>query len=302
VKTALGKSLTGPGAQTADLVAEVAAMREALEQLAPTAPRNGRVASLLRARGIEGRTAMAITRALKNAPDEGLPERMRSFLAATITVTPWPLPARGDRVLVAAVGQSGVGKTTTLAKLATLARAAGSTVTLVSCDTLRVGGTEHLRRYATLLDVAFEVARSPEELEEVIQGARTDIVFVDTSGRAPRAGSAEMALAEERFAEREACGTLQRHVLLCTPAASREIDVVSSMKSFATTAPTAIALTKLDETALPSGIIHAAMVTKLPVASVCAGPRVPEDIEAADVQRLVELVMHASESRRARAA
>jgi flagellar biosynthesis protein FlhF len=195
-----------------------------------------------------------------------------------------------------------VGKTTTLAKLATLAKAGGRTVTLVTCDTLRVGGMEQLRRYATLLDVPFDTARTADDLEIALGRVETDIAIVDTSGRAPHATSAELLLAEDRFLNSDACNGFKRHVLLCTPGACREIDIMSSFRSFSATNPTALALTKLDETSLPSGIIHATSATRLPVALTCAGPRVPEDIEPAELQRLVDLLAPPLESRKARAA
>jgi flagellar biosynthesis protein FlhF len=219
-----------------------------------------------------------------------------------ITLGQWPLPPAGERALIAAVGQSGVGKTTTLAKLATLTKASGRMVALVTCDTFRVGGIEQLRRYATLLDVSFDTAKTAEELENIVDHSDADVVIVDTSGRPPRANSAELLLAEPRFGQSDACGPFARHVLLCVPGACREVDLQGSYKAFCVTTPTALAMTKLDETSLPSGIVHAALATRLPVALTCAGPRVPEDIEPADVERLVDLLAPHVESRKARAA
>jgi len=302
VKLALGRTATHSSPEAADLIAEMSAMREALEQLAPPAPRGNKVASLLRARGVDGRAGAVIGRALKSDSGESITDRLRVELSKMITVGAWPVPTRSERVVLAAVGLSGVGKTTTLAKLATLARAGGRTVNFVTCDTFRVGGVEQARRYATLLDIPFDTARSADELEAIIGRSKADLVIVDTSGREPGTNGAELLLNEERFAESDACSPFRRHVLLCTPGTFREVDVLRSVKSFGAMTPNALALTKLDETSVPSGIIHATWTTRLPVVATCAGPRVPEDIEPADVQHLVDLLVPRTESRKARAA
>jgi flagellar biosynthesis protein FlhF len=278
--------------------AEVSAIREALELLAPPSARGDKVAALLRTRGIEGRAAATLSRALKGKSTDTLEVRLRAALTDLLVAAPWPSPPTGRRAVVAAVGPSGIGKTTTLAKLATLAIARGQTVTFVTCDTFRVGGVEQVRRYATLLNVPFETARSADELASILASAKTDVVFVDTSGRAPSATAAELLLSEKAFVEMD----FDRHMLLCLAAASREVDAIRTVRAFAELSPTALAITKLDETSIPSGIVHAALAAKLPIALTCHGQRVPEDIEACDVARLVEQLVPTTEARKARAA
>jgi flagellar biosynthesis protein FlhF len=285
-----------------DLAAEVSAIREALELLAPSKGRGDKVSALLRARGIEGPAALALARKVRSAGAGDLDERLRAALASTLRAAEWPAATKGRRGVIAVVGPSGVGKTTTLAKLATLARAAGQTVTLVTCDTFRVGGVEQVRRYATLLDVRFEAVRNAGELAAVLGRTTTDLVFVDTSGRAPAAEATELLLAERSFASNPSFQPFDRHVLLCMAATSREVDALRTVKSFAPASPTALAITKLDETSIPSGIVHAAWASKLAVALTCSGQRVPEDIEACDVARLVEQLVPRAESRKAKAA
>jgi flagellar biosynthesis protein FlhF len=300
VKLALGRpALSSRGdADIAGLAAEVSAIREALELLAPPSARGDKVAALLRTRGIEGRAAATLSRALKGKSTDTLEVRLRAALTDLLVAAPWPSPPTGRRAVVAAVGPSGIGKTTTLAKLATLAIARGQTVTFVTCDTFRVGGVEQVRRYATLLNVPFETARSADELASILASAKTDVVFVDTSGRAPSATAAELLLSEKAFVEMD----FDRHMLLCLAAASREVDAIRTVRAFAELSPTALAITKLDETSIPSGIVHAALAAKLPIALTCHGQRVPEDIEACDVARLVEQLVPTTEARKARAA
>jgi flagellar biosynthesis protein FlhF len=202
-------------------------------------------------------------------------------------VTPWPLTQEG-RVVVAVVGPTGVGKTTTLAKLAALVKIEGRTATLVTCDTFRVGGVEHVGRYADLLDMPTATARDTAELSGILSRARTDFVFVDTSGRAPLPDASERILAEAPFNASDDVRGFSRHVLLCLPANVRAVDALRAMKAFSAASPTALAITKLDETDAPSGLVHAAFVTKLPVAVLSSGQRVPEDLAPATMGAILD--------------
>jgi flagellar biosynthesis protein FlhF len=266
-----------------ELVAEILAMREALAQFAPPAAKGDKASAVIRARGIEGGAVAAIARSMR-ATREGsaasLEERFRDAVAEVIGMSAFPLAGEG-RTVIAAVGPAGVGKTTTIAKLATMARIGGKTVTLVTCDTFRVGGVEQLRRYADLLGVAFEVARSATELGTIVARAGTNVVLVDTSGREPAADAAERLLAAAPFKAKKEFEGFTRHVLLCVPASIRAVDTARVVKAFSATNPTALAMTKLDETDAPSGLVHAAFSSKLPISVLCAGQRVPEDIAPA---------------------
>jgi flagellar biosynthesis protein FlhF len=288
VKIAAGGAATTPST----LVAEVSRMREALEQLAPLAEfARTRSAYLLRDSGIEGAAAAALTRSLRaraNGPGSEQ-ERFRSAVAELITVAPTPLETRG-RSIIAVVGPTGVGKTTTLAKLATQARMDGKSVTLVSCDTFRVGGVEHLKRYAGLLDVPWAVARTAAQLADLLARAATELVIVDTAGREPDSEAAERLLSAASFAAAPQCHGFTRHVLLCVPAVLRAIDTARIKESFCATDPTGIVVTKIDETDHPSGLVHATFATKLPVALLCAGQRVPADMAPATVDAILDAV------------
>jgi flagellar biosynthesis GTPase FlhF len=98
-------------------------------------------------------------------------------------------------------------------------------------------------------------------------------------------------LTPERFATLDGSGALSRHVILCMPASMRWVDAVRTVKSFAAAKPVAIAVTKTDETDTPSGLVHAALASKLPLSLLCTGPRVPEDIEGATSSGVVERVL-----------
>jgi flagellar biosynthesis protein FlhF len=148
---------------------------------------------------------------------------------------------------------------------------------------------EQLGRYAELMDVRFHSATSQEELLEILAREDADVVIVDTSGRPvdPDATEAILGAPEVRV------GTSPRtkrqvEVLLCVPAALRAADAARVHRDFAAVQPTALIVTKLDETEAPAGIVHAAFATRLPVSSLSIGQRVPEDIEPATLDAVAD--------------
>lgn len=196
--------------------------------------------------------------------------------------------------VVALVGPTGVGKTTTIAKLA--ARDAlihGRRVGLVSLDNHRVGGAEQLSRYAELIGIPFEVASDVAGLRAALaRMSSADRVYIDTAGRAPRERSAHVELLG-----RLAGGGAGVAVALCVPAASRSTELAAVLEAHVDAAagfgsprgslrPRALIVTKLDEAVLVGAAIAAAVATELPIAWLTTGQRVPEDLELATAERL----------------
>jgi flagellar biosynthesis protein FlhF len=283
---ALKAQLPAGEATPTELLAELAGLRALLEDALE--PRKGdRFAALLRARGIEGAAAKALTRAMK--PSEEPPEvQLREALAEVLRVAPWPLAGKG-RAVVALVGPTGVGKTTTCAKLAAHARMEGRTVTLLGCDGFRVGAQEQLRRYGTLLGARVAMCASREELGRAITEADTDLVLVDTAGSAPAPRGVESLLASDALGALPGARGRAREVLLCVPAALRAVDAAGVVRAFGVTQPTALAVLKLDETRSPAGLLHASAAARLPVSVLCAGQRVPEHIAPATAAAVLDL-------------
>ncbi|HEY4014497.1 MAG TPA: hypothetical protein VGM06_14245 [Polyangiaceae bacterium] len=279
IKTMIAKS-----ADSSDLVSEIAQLRELVEGLAGGKPRRDKSVAQLQSMGIEGPALAALVRTLKGKPDASA--SLRDELAQSLKIGPWPLE-KGP-VMIAMVGPSGVGKTTTAAKLGARARMDGRTVTFVACDTYRVGAVEQLARYADLMGAEIATARTSDELRSIIEACRTDVVIVDTSGRPPTADGVELALASRRTSQAPVAANRKRHVLLCVPASLRSNDAVRLAKRYAAAAPTAIVVTKIDETDAPAGIVHAAWAAKLPISVMCFGQRVPEDIAHATTGALVD--------------
>jgi flagellar biosynthesis protein FlhF len=278
------KTMVAKSGESGELAAEIAQLRELVEGLAGAKPGRDKVGTVLRALGIEGPAVQAIVRALKGKPPEEA--AIREELARILSTVAWPL--EGGPVMIAVIGPSGVGKTTTAAKLAARARIDGKTVTLVGCDSFRVGAAEQLACYAELMGADLAMARTSDELRVAIDAARTDVVIVDTSGRPPTADGVELALASRRSSQKGP--PRRRQVLLCVPAALRANDAARIVRRYGALAPTSVAITKIDETDAPAGIVHASWASKLPVSVLCFGQRVPEDIATATVGALVDYI------------
>ena len=286
--TAQQTARTGP-----DILAEIVALRTAIQDATPSLRLGDDAAAILRRQGIDGPTAALISRWFE-APEEQqqLVERLRDAVSEVLKVATWPIAA-ADRAVIALTGPSGVGKTTTLAKLAAHATMAHRSVTLVTCDGYRVGAVEQLQRYATLLGAQFAVASSADELSDILDEAETDLVFVDTSGRSPRSDGAEALLSAREFGDRG----FARHVLLCLPAALRAQDASRTLDAYGAIDPTALVITKTDETVAPSGLVHGPALSGLPVTAVCAGQDVPEHIAQATVAGILDQIFPRAASR-----
>ncbi|MBM4362745.1 MAG: hypothetical protein FJ104_08695, partial [Deltaproteobacteria bacterium] len=246
--------------------------------------------AMLHSVGVEGAVARDLAAGSLRAARAGrgaLRAWLRNRIADRLRVAP-RLIERPYRQLVACVGPTGVGKTTTLAKLA--ARAAldqGRRVHVITLDTYRVGAVEQWERYAELIGIPCDVARDADEFERLHRSTPADLVLVDTAGRSPTDDGPTRRLA----ACLERVGEARTEVLLVVPAFLRAADVERLTQSYEDPRPTAIVVTKLDETTEAGGILHAALPGATPVAYLCDGPRVPEDLRDAAVDAVVDAVL-----------
>jgi len=181
------------------------------------------------------------------------------------------------RRIAAIVGPTGVGKTTTIAKLAARATIdCGLRVALVTLDTYRIGAVSQLSRYAQLIGVPLEVARDPQSFQAACRRlAQADLILCDTAGRGD-----ERAAAQKIAACLGAEPGVDIHLAVC--AATRRADLRAVLRRFAPLGPSRMIVTKVDETSLFGGLLNAVVWSGLPLSYVTCGQRVPEDIEEAD--------------------
>ena len=200
------------------------------------------------------------------------------------TSEPWEFD--GTPRIVALIGPTGVGKTTTIAKLAAnFSLVADRKVGLITVDTYRIAAVEQLKTYAEIIGLPLHVAYSPRELKEGIAKLRDrDLILIDTAGRSQ---NNQLHIAELRnfFDGIEA----EMHLVISATTKPRDVDQIISV--FGQLPIDRVIITKLDETSAYGVLLHTCERAKAPIAFVTTGQGVPEDIEVADGQRIAQLIL-----------
>ncbi len=251
----------------------------------------------LHARLTDGGVSSALAHELLDAlPDfDAWSEEARSPLAASalrdliarrvgcsgpIRLTPGTLKA------VALIGPTGVGKTTTIAKLAAhFALVEKKRVALLTMDTYRIAAVEQLKIYSQILDIPVGVAYSQAEVAPVIaQYADYDLLLIDTAGRSQKN---IMQVGElKSLLETVGCET---HLVLS--AQTKERDMIEAAQRFAAARVDSIIFSKLDETDSYGTLLNVADRTGIPLSYLTMGQKVPEDLEPADGGKLASLLV-----------
>ncbi|MEP6884411.1 MAG: flagellar biosynthesis protein FlhF [Gammaproteobacteria bacterium] len=185
--------------------------------------------------------------------------------------------------VMAVVGPTGAGKTTTIAKLAArwCMRHGSQDLALVSTDGYRIGARDQLMTYARILGAPMHAANSGRDLSLVLDRLRAKkLVLIDTAGMGPR----DVRLAEQLAALQ--LGAAGARVLLALPAQGEGHALDEIVRAFAPVTPVACILTKVDEAASLGAVISATLRHRLKIAYVCDGQRVPEDLHAAHRRRV----------------
>ncbi len=219
------------------------------------------------------------------------PELMRSRLArlveADITCGGPIRVVPGQSRLVALVGPTGVGKTTTIAKLAaSFHLRERHRVGLITVDTYRIAAVDQLRTYADIIDLPMEVVSTPREMRAAVaRMADLDLILMDTAGRSP---SDEVRLRELKSMLNEAHADEVHLVLSSVTSAA---GMRKAAERFADVGVTSLLLTKLDEATGLGNLLPLLRQSKLPLSYLTNGQNVPDDIAGAERGRLARLVL-----------
>lgn len=222
----------------------------------------------------------------------GKTEAVRSELASAVQAllpTSGPIAARAERgpTIVALVGPTGVGKTTTVAKLAAnFSLREKRRVGLVTLDTYRIAAVDQLRTYAQIIDVPLEVAVTPDQFEGAVAGlAHCDFIFVDTAGRSQRD---EMKMKElQSFFDR--VRPHETHLVLSGTCGQRVLD--EAIDRFADVGVDRVIFTKLDEAVGFGVVLRCLQKAGAALSYVTTGQDVPDDIEVGEGSRLAERIL-----------
>ncbi len=243
---------------------------------------------------VEAEVEEAIARELlRSIAEDSLSESALQSLVASKLVTAGPIALEDGQPKVAMlVGPTGVGKTTTIAKLAAqYALLQRKRVGLITIDTYRIAAVEQLRTYSQIIDVPIRVVYSSTELPAAVREfANMDVVFVDTAGRSQRNTMqiGELKACCERLKECEV-----HLVLSCT---TKTRDLYDVVERFSVLPLHRVIWTKLDESTTFGNMLNVGIKHPLPISYVTTGQRVPEDVEVAEANKLASLVVGGASS------
>ncbi|MCK4257456.1 MAG: flagellar biosynthesis protein FlhF [Halanaerobiales bacterium] len=198
-----------------------------------------------------------------------------------------PIDLFRSRKVLAFVGATGVGKTTTIAKLAALVALEGKKkVALITADTYRIAAVEQLKIYSDIINVPLRVIYSNEDLEKALNDLKAcDLIFIDTAGRSQRNQSQMEQLKE--FLSKE----LIDEVHLVISLNSSIDNITETIENFNQMYISSLILTKLDETRKVGIILNILANTDHEISYITFGQNVPEDLEKADSRKLAEMIL-----------
>ncbi|MFO7171541.1 MAG: flagellar biosynthesis protein FlhF [Bacillota bacterium] len=292
--------LAAPDGELADLVARMERMdgllTQVLERLeAP--PRSGLLPEVqpvytgLVQSGVEPDLATSICRRVQSrwrrSPETPVLDLAEEVLTQCLGVPETIRVAPGERRVVALMGPTGVGKTTTLAKLAAFwALRRGVKVALLTADTYRIAAVEQLRTYCEIMGLPLEVVERPEEVPRALDRHRdADLILVDTAGRSHR----NREQMEELAAYLDALRPDERYLVLSLTASTRDARAV--VDSYRPIGFHKLLFTKLDEATAPGVLLNTLVHAGRPLSYITTGQNVPDDIEVASPERLSRILL-----------
>ena len=200
------------------------------------------------------------------------------------------VPAKKGIKMVFFVGPTGVGKTTTIAKIASkFSVEGGKKVALLTTDTYRIAAAEQLRTYANILEVPFRVIYAAEEVDKALIDFKDyDFILVDTAGHS-----------HQNEVQREAMGTfihsvdgkVEHEVFLVLSATTKYRDLLSIADTYSAMTDYKLIFTKLDETTTLGNLLNLRLYTNASLSYVTCGQNVPDDIEIFNPQKTVKQLL-----------
>ncbi len=239
-------------------------------------------------RGIEPEFALKLVHEVKESIPGGREPDIKHIVSHVIEkigeamITGDPItPLGGGPRVVSLIGPTGVGKTTTLAKIAAELTLKGGRVGLITIDTYRIAAIEQLKIYAEILNIPIKVVLTPDDFADALKAfGEKDVVLIDTAGRSQRDSKKldELAafLGEDEL--------IENYLVLSAASDAKTLD--EAAKNFGVAPISGLIFTKLDEAAQPGNVINLNLKTGLPLIYCTTGQKVPEDIEKASPEKL----------------
>lgn len=194
---------------------------------------------------------------------------------------------REETRIVYIAGPTGVGKTTTIAKLAAdqIFRARKK-VGFITADTYRISAIEQLRTYASILNVPLEVVQSPGDMQRATQRlSECDLIIMDTAGR-NYLNELFVAELHSLFTPSE-----QSETYLVLSLTSKIQDMKKITEHFSRYGLEKVIFTKLDETESIGPLYNLLNEYPFKVSYITNGQNVPDDLLTVDQKMLIDLLL-----------
>jgi flagellar biosynthesis protein FlhF len=204
--------------------------------------------------------------------------------------TAGPIKKTGKKKIVMFIGPTGVGKTTTMAKLGAInSLREGKKVTFITIDNYRIAATEQLKKYAEIMRIPIHVISDQRQFRDVIAKDKSDIIMVDTSGRSH---NNELKISEIKSFTDNIEYDFEK--ILCVSANTKKVDLKEIFRAFDVMKFDSIIITKVDETSFIGNVIDVADKYHKPISYFTDGQEVPNDIHIADPQKMADMIIRDS--------
>ena len=196
----------------------------------------------------------------------------------------------GKTKMVALLGSAGVGKTTTIAKLAAVqTNRKRKQVAVISIDNYGIAANEQLKTYARIIGIPLTTAVKPSELKRAIKKYKQkDLIFIDTPGINPT-DPGQISELKSYFSP---LPEMQKHLVVSV--ATKEKDLFKISQAFQEIGVQRLLFTKLDESSTYGNMLNVLIQTRIPLSFISYGRKVPDDIEAGSVEKLIDRILPAA--------
>ncbi len=214
-------------------------------------------------------------------------EKSLKDLLKSKIITYGPIKKGLKKKVIMFIGPTGVGKTTTMAKLGAIyALREDYKVAFVTIDTYRIAATEQLRKYAGIMKIPIHVVNDQKAFKDVISNEKSEIILVDTSGRSHKN---ELKISEiKSYADMV---DFEIEKILCVSANTKKNDLKDIFKAFGKINFNSVIITKVDESSYIGSVINVADKFKKPISYYTNGQEVPNDIYVAEPNKIVDMII-----------
>lgn len=214
-------------------------------------------------------------------------EKSLKDLLKSRIITTGPIKTGTRKKIIMYIGPTGVGKTTTMAKLGAIySLREGKKVTFITLDNYRIAATEQLKKYAEIMRIPVHAVNNQKEFKDLLAKEKADIIMVDTSGRSHRN---ELKISEIKSFADQVDYDIEK--ILCVSANTKKSDLNDVFKAFDVINFNSVVITKVDETSFLGNVVNVADKYNKPIAYYTNGQEVPNDIVVADPDKIVDMMV-----------